>query len=667
MLSAIVFIAAATPIYAAKGEKNSVQPKQTKLWQRIDESRVQRRGERVAVPEKYLVFWLDQTSLKKSLAELPLERTEAARQKNVVMEIPQPDGTIQRFRMEETQLLSAELTAENPDWKFFVGYGIDDPQAIGRFDWNGNGFHGYIETVSRGIVFIDPYQRGDKENYQVFYKHEFGKSGDEFSCQVGDKISKIVETELKSNFLPSAPEFAFGATVRTYRLAIATTGEWSRNAAGFGTDPGLTGQQIRDGAYIVLTTIVNRLNGIFIRELASDFTLVNPPRNDPANPANPNPNNIVFDDPSTDCNVLPATDCYNNTSDGAQLDINQRLVTARVGTPSFDIGHLFGTGGGGVAASPSLCADSAKAQGYSARGTITGDPFIVDYVAHEMGHQFGGDHTYNNIDTTASGGVCNTRADTEAFEVASGSTIMSYVGICANGRNLQQFNDFALPSFHITSMTVINSNITTGSPVGCGTASAAVNAIPTITVGNPLTIPRLTPFILTAVGADADTANPDDRPNLSYSWEQYDRAPTTMTAGGVIGASGAGANPAGTYDVDTDGVLRPLFRAYSPVSSNSRTFPSLTFILNPVNNDAAADVGVVRGNQPVLTYMGPHPTGAPGAVCGMGQTCVVGERLPTIGRTMNFRVSLRDRRGGVQDAGTTVTVAAGTGPFQITN
>ncbi len=616
------------------------------LWERADESRVPKRGSRTTIPDKYLVFRLNQNALQAALTEMPLENSDAARTKQTVIEIPQPDGTIERFRIEETQVLSPQLAAQYPTWKTFVGYGIDNPQAVGRFDWNIQGFHGYIES-GKGTVLIDPYQKGDTKNYLVFYKHEYGTPDDEFSCKVKDDMSEILKSDYKPDFLPNTPEFAFGATLRTYRIAIATTGEWSRNASGFDSNPVLTPQQIRDGALAVVVTTLNRLTGIFIRELGSSFQLVNPPTS--------SSNNIIFDDPTTDP--------YNNIDSSPELDANQSTLDTRVGTANYDIGHLYGTDGGGVASSPGLCRGGQgpvgnaypnnKAKGYSARGTNTGDPFTVDYVAHEIGHQFGAGHTYNNVDPS---GTCTTRSATNAFEVASGATIMSYVGICG-ARNLQQFVDAGLPSFHIRSLTQIDFNIRTDAPSetpGCGPTSGT-NAVPTVNAGASFNIPKLTPFTLTATGGDTD----DPAANLLYSWEQYDLAP--------LGGSGTSGTPAGTYDVDTDGVARPLFRVYSPVSSSSRVYPSLNFILNPQNNDATADVNGVRGNQPVLIYQGTHPTNAPGAVCKPGVDCVIGERLPTINRTMNFRVSLRDRRGGVQDAGTTVTVAGNAGPFQITN
>ena len=386
ILFAIISIAASSAIYAQQGKNE-----QNNLWRRIDENDLQNRGaQRAVTPDKYLVFQLDRKSFKNSLSELPLENTNEAAEKTVVMKIPMPDGSVQSFRMEQTAVLSPELAAQYPEWKSFAGYGIDDAAAVGRFDWNAQGFHGYIET-DKGIVFVDPYQKGDTRNYLVFYKHDFGKPLDNFSERVVETMSKNVQPD----FRVFAPEFSFGSNVRTYRLAVATTGEWARNAAGTGAT---TPQQIRDGALAVIMTAVNRLNGIYLRELASQLQLVNPPT------AN-NATNIIFDD--------PATDPYDNTDNTAQLTINNTTVNNRVGTANYDIGHLFGTGGGGVASSPSLCS-TQKAEGYSARGTDTGDPFVVDYVAHEMGHQFGASHTYNNADPD---GACTTRSAANAFEV----------------------------------------------------------------------------------------------------------------------------------------------------------------------------------------------------------------------------------------------------------
>jgi Metallo-peptidase family M12B Reprolysin-like/Calx-beta domain len=604
---------------------NAADADNPRLWQLADQDNLPARGARLLTPEKYLVFRLNSFSLERYTREMPLEFTNEARMKNVVIELPMPDGTLQRFQIEDSPVLAPHLATDFPEWRTFQGYGIDDATATARLDWTDSGFHGYVLT-NRGTVYIDPLQENDKENYLVYYKHEYGRpqAGD-FKCGVDDLMSKLAPVAESAS--PDAVQFAYGTQLKTYRIAVATTGEWSRGTTA-STDP----QTVRTAALAALTTGINRLDGIFRREAAATFQIVNPPITNDAT-------NIIFDD--------PATDPYNNTDAEAQLNINQTTIDARVGAANYDVGHLYGTGGGGVASSPSICSPQ-KAEGYSARAGFYGDPFTVDYVAHEIGHQFGGSHTYNNVDQ---GGACTTRSTQNAFEVASGSTIMSYVGIC-NIRNLQQYVDTGIPAFHIRSLTQITTNLndtSQGAGGSCGTPVAgAANSIPTVNAGANFTIPRLTPFTLTATGDDSDAA---DVANLLYSWEQYDLAPS---------GTGQLGTPALVYDVDTDGVQRPLFRAYSPVASPSRTFPSLAFILNPANNVPSGS------NTPPLTYQGNHPNGAPGASCQAGNECVIGENLPSIARTMNFRVAVRDRRGGIADAGMTVTTVSTSGPFQIT-
>lgn len=590
------------------------------LWRPVSERGIPERGRRLLRPEKYLVVRLDRAKLRGLLDDMPAEFSNESGRKHVAMDVPMPDGSISRYRIENSPVLAPHLAADFPSWKTFHGYGLDDPTATARFDWTQAGFHGYIFT-EKGTVYIDPFQEGDTETYLVYFKHEFGPRSGSFSCGVDDLTSQFQVSDLL--ITPEAIAFSHGTNIRTYRIAIATTGEWARSNT-MSTDP----QAIRQAALAAMTTSVNRLDGIFRREIAVSLQLVNPSITSAAN--------IIFDD--------PATDPYNNTDQEAQLNINQTTIDARVGSPNYDVGHLYGTGGGGVASSPSVCSSSQKAEGYSAREGIPGDPFTVDYVAHEVGHQFGGSHTYNNRDM---GGACTTRSTMNAYEVASGSTIMSYVGIC-NIRNLQQFVETGTPAFHIRSLTQMVANIQDADNGGsCGTAAAGVNAIPTVNAGANFTIPRLTPFTLTATGNDAD---PGDAANLLYSWEQYDLAPS---------GSGQLGTPALTYDVDTDGILRPLFRAYSPVASPSRTFPTMSFILSPANNAPAGS------NNPPLTYTGTSPSGLAGAACAPMSECVIGENLPSVARTMNFRVSVRDRRGGTADAGMTVTTINTAGPFQI--
>jgi hypothetical protein len=550
------------------------------------------------------------------------------------LDIPLPNGTTETFILTETEVLSPALAAENPTFKTYAGQGTTHPDYVIRLSLTSLGFEALIWGVDGDAVYIKKTTTDSASDLHTAYfardarKVSAVRSFGTLGC--GAKSSSSTQPRLPG-VTPSkaraaaAGDFSFGSTMRRFRLAIATTGEWTRNAGGY---PGVTDPAtLRTNALAVIVTSVNRINGIYERELSCQFILVNPPTS--------GANNIVYDD--------PATDPYNNTDAPAQLTINHNSLTALVGVNDFDIGHLYGTAGGGVAANSSLCDNFYKGEGYSARGTDTGDPFVVDYVAHELGHQFGMDHTYNQAD--AVGGACTTRVPAQAYEVASGSTIMSYVGICSD-RNLQRYNDFVLPMFHTASLKQAYT-VMTAVPA-CGTTQGT-NNVPTVSAGVAYTIPRLTPFTLTATGNDADAA---DVPNLLYSWEEFDLAPSP---------SGTVGSPAGTYDVDDDGLLRPLFRVYSPRPSNQRTFPSLPFILNPQANATPGE------NQPSFTFTGVSPTGASGAVCESNATCVLGERLPTVARTMNFRVSVRDRRGGNTEAATTVTVVNTPGAFRLTS
>ena len=591
-----------------------------------------------AIPNAKL-YTLNEAGLRNALANTAkqYERGTAA-----TIALPLPDGTTELFAVRETQVLSPALAAENPTIKTYEGEGTVHKGYIIRMSLSSLGFEALIWGVGKDAVyFARLLTESGSSLYQSYYARDARKAG-MVNSPIGDHHCGVIEATDKPE-LPGLKkdgkglrvaaginQINNGTNVRQLKIAVATTGEWSRNAAKY--DGTQTPLQIRQRAFAVVVTSVNRINGIYERELACRFQITNP------NLSN-NQTNIIFDD--------PITDPYSNTSTSAELASNQSTLDNRVGTQNYDVGHLFGTRGGGVAASPSLCATGSKAKGYSARGTDTGDPFVVDYFAHELGHQFDMDHTYNVADD---GGTCTTRAPEEAYEVASGSTIMSYVGICSEGRNLQEYNDFALPSFHISSITKATAYLTSAATAGCGT-TAGTNAIPTVSAGSAYTIPRLTPFTLTATGADADAG---DAANLSYSWEEFDLAPTN-------GATGDGGTPKGVYDIDDDGVPRPILRAYSPVKNPQRTFPSTAFILNPQNNATPGE------NQPGLFYTDTHPTGFPGATCPTGQTCIIGERLPTIARTMNFRVSVRDLRGGVADAGTVVTVVNTPGAFRLTS
>ncbi len=632
LLSIMILCVVTSSALAGNGNKKSSKTKQTKLWQQIDESSLQSQRERNAFTSaKYLVYSLNRTAFKNLAAEAPLEFTEAARQTEVILEIPTPDGKIARFRLEESPMLAPEIAAQFPTWKTYSGQGIDDPTATARFDYNINGFHGYVMGAT-GTYLIDPYSLTDQKNYIVYYKGNLSENSEPFTCNVGG--NKTENAKLSPSTAPEV--FSNGTQLRTYRLAIAATKEYTNF---FGGNV--------NTAFGAVQTTVNRLIVIYRRELASTFMLVTG-----VNHMFTNANDGGFPDASVmnaSSLSLPRNQIVMDNGNGGN--------PGPVGNANYDIGHVLSRTANpdGVASSPSLCNDSAKARGFTGSQTPQGDGFDVDYVAHEIGHQFNMSHTFNNdID-----GTCNQREPTSAYEPASGVTIMGYGGICAP-RNLSanSIEYFNLRSFEQSLMWFqqIANGTFGGIDQNCGGTTGPMgtppppsgNTPPTATSPGNFTIPRLTPFTLTATAMDA---NMDA---LTYSWEEFDLGAATRSTGDV--------------DDDAVGGARPIFRAYNPSTSGSRTFPSLTYILNPANNDPAGS------NQPSQTYMGTLPN-APtmgstnGYVCAPAETCVRGERLPNIARIMNFRVTVRDNNaagGGVADALSTVTVVAGAGPFRVT-
>ena len=349
-----------------------------------------------------------------------------------------------------------------------------------------------------------------------------------------------------------------------------------------------------------ITTSMNRVNGIYERDLSFRMNLV------------ANNNLVVYTD--------GATDPYTNTNGSTMLGQNTTNLNAVIGSANYDIGHVFSTGGGGVATLNSPCSAN-KARGVTGLPNPTGDAFDVDYVAHEMGHQWGGNHTFNGSTGNCAGG---NRSAANAFEPGSGTTIQAYAGICSPQNTQRNSNDY----FHVRSleeMVAFSTNAGTGGSCSANTASG--NTIPTVSIsgGTTFNIPRNTPFALTAIGADIDGDT------LTYNWEEYSLGPQ--------------AAPSSTANA-------PMMQSYTATTSPTRNFPSLTYILN---ND----------NVPPATYTG---TSATGAFCSTA-TCITGEFLSSITRTMPFQVTVRDNRaggGGIRSAQASVIVRCLSGPFKVT-
>jgi hypothetical protein len=491
----------------------------TALWQKADVSAFNVSNERKVFPHKFIALHLNLNGMRAKLLQAPKEFSTSFAQ-GLLLAIPFPDGTFKNFRILETEVLHPVLAAKFPAVKTYVARNVEEPSSWMRLDITYLGFNAMISTLD-GMIFIDPVNNTEPENYLCYYKKDMPDAYGRhclFSTNEDDKaesINEILNADLKSKL----KLMDTGDELRTYRLALACTGEYAATKGG--TVP---------GALSGMVTSVNRVNGIYETEVAVRMVLIS------------NTDTLIF--------LNSATDPYSNNNGGTMLGQNQTTITARIGTSNYDFGHVFSTGGGGIAGLGVICDASQKAQGVTGLPSPVGDPFDVDYVAHEMGHQFSGNHTFNS---NSQGSCAGNASMGHNYEPGSGSTIMAYAGICGS-HDLQSNSD---PIFHTESYNEIFNFTIFGAGNSCPQLTFTNNTPPTINLLNDYIIPFRTPFILTGSAFDAD-GDP-----LTYIWEQYD-----------FGNFGAPNTPTGNA---------PTFRDFTPVLDSARTFPRLVNIINNNN------------------------------------------------------------------------------------
>jgi hypothetical protein len=487
-------------------------------WTHLDSPPREKSGaERWVAPFRAEFFQLEHARIRAKYSGIQRGQSYEAGLSGSEIFLPMPDGGTARFKIVEAPVMEAGLAAKFPDVKTYAGVGLDDTNAAVRLDLTPAGFHAQVLSP-HGAFYVDPAYRRDTNYYVSYYRRDYQKTNEGFQClsQENQSLASAMTSPLATaNVIES------GATLRTYRLALACTAEY---AAYFGGTA--------SGAMSAMVTAVNRVNGIYETELAVQMVLI------------ANDELLVYTNASTEP--------YSNGLGSVMLTQNQSNIDAVIGTANYDYGHVFSTGGGGIAYVGVVCSASSKAGGVTGIAQPVGDPFYIDYVAHEMGHQFGAHHPFNS-NTGSCGGV--NRYGPTAVEPGGGSTIMAYAGICAPN-NLQAVSD---SYFNGANIDEIQAYIA-GTGGSCAVNSATGNSAPTVSAGASYTIPSQTPFVLTATGSDP---NGD---TLSYCWEEMDLGPATALT-------------------DPDNGSSPLFRSLSPTNVPMRYFPNLASVLAHTNWD----------------------------------------------------------------------------------
>jgi len=449
------------------------------------------------------IEWSKLSSLNRSF--------DATEMREQTIQLPLPDGTTETFEISINKLLPEQLSSKYPDIRSYTGVSIDDPHRKVYLDITHLGMHALI-SGSGPTIYIDPYRKNEKEVYGSYYRKDAIRSHGAWRCEVGGDDATFIETS-RRNYKSNTP-----LVTREYELAVTVTGEYTQ----------FFGGTIQDGLAAVVTAI-NRVNSVYESEVGVTLTLI------------PNNDELIF--------VDPASDPYQNNS--SDLNSAGTQINNIIGISNYDVGHIFTTSDGGVAGLGVVCQNGSKGRGLTGLPNPSGDPFYIDYVSHELGHQFDGTHTFNGDSGSCAG---NQRTGSTAYEPGSGSTIQAYAGICADD-DLQNNSD---AYFHPISLIQITDHIT-GSADVCANHIDVGNTMPTSDANahniNGKVIPASTPFILTGDGTDPDGDV------LTYQWDEWDLGPRQDVNQGDNGSS-------------------PIFRSFFPSTDKSRIFPRFEDILN---------------------------------------------------------------------------------------
>jgi len=482
---------------------------QSTSWKLIDIEKNNFSGDalkfRKSTPTNFKVYELNLQKFKK---EISLVRTNEL---TTIIELPTANG-IQKFSVTEASSLAKGLALKYPMINSYSAKGIDDLSATARFSFGTDGFHAVIFYTDQPSFYIDPYTK-NYNTYISYSRSSLPQKDNEFKCEVDEQVNKITD----SNVIYRTPD---DGLLRTYRLALVCSGEYAQfhlNNQGISSDA--SDAEKKAAVLSAMNTSMTRINGVYERDLGVKMEIIE------------DNEQIIFLD--------AATDGITDGSAGTMINQVQNICDNTIGNANYDIGHIFSIGGAGLAGLGVVCSSGSKARGVTGISTPLGDPYDIDYVSHEMGHQFGANHTQNNS--------CNRNPST-AVEPGSASTIMGYAGICAP--NVQSNSD---DHFHSVSIAEMWNRIET--TASCALTTSTGNSAPVITEGLDHSIPKSTPFVLRGIASDIDSEDV-----LSYNWEQTDNEIATMPPSSTSTAG-------------------PAFRSNSSISSPNRYMPALPTVI----------------------------------------------------------------------------------------
>lgn len=578
---------------------------QNPAWKIVDYEKIEPKEifTKAELPKKFTLFEFDYETFVSNLNQVP-KRDYFTGTSNVIVSIPNPKGELINYRIVEASSFDEILQARFPNIRSFAGQEVNNPSNIIRFSLSRErGLSAIIRSTEEQTTFIiDPITTSYKYFIVFDRKESAGKSGS-FDCSTIDEVKQFGPVIERSG--QSILNNADDSTLRRFRLAQSCTAEYS-NAFG------ATSSAQVNLVLAAYNNTITRVNGIYEQDFNVTLQIIN------------ESTNVIYYNAATD----PYSDGATGSGGAWNAELQNNLSANLTGTGTslasnnavYDVGHLFGASGGGGNAGCIGCVcvndtasttDENKGSGFTSPGSglPQGDTFDIDYVAHELGHQFGGNHTFTT----------STENNSVNVEPGSGVTIMGYAGITGGNTDVAR-NSIAV--FHAASIQQITNNVKGKT---CQTNITISNAVPVPSAPGTMTLPIGTAFKLTGTATDANTTDV-----LSYSWEQIDDATTSAN---LCDQSNTSAGDSDCIPVASN-TAGPNFRSYLPSNSGTRYFPR---IQDHVRN------GLTGNKWEVVT---------------------------NVARTMNFRFTVRDNKlggGNNESVNTAVTFDATKGPFLITS
>jgi hypothetical protein len=480
---------------------------QENYWSKLKENRISKENmnPRWTIPNNFSLYQLNLEKIKTNLKNAP---QRFSNDESLIIKFPDSDGKIRDYIVQEASVMEPELQAKFPEIRSYTGWEKNHPENSIRFSVTPSTGISVMYFDNWEVSYLDSYDK-DNSTFILYKRKDLPKNDRLFECNIENELYN-----LKSNGLTNKAPLVSDGQFRRYRLALSATGEYT---AFHGGTVAL--------AMAAMATTMTRVNGVYEKTISTTLTMI------------ANNNLIVY--------TNATTDPYTNGNPSSMITQNQTNTTSVIGSANYDIGHVFGTNSGGLAGLGVVCVTNSKARGVTGSGAPINDPFDIDYVAHEMGHQFGANHTFRAATSSCSGNANNSTA----YEPGSGSTIMAYAGICGTANNVQNNSDAYFHAASILEMYAVLQRST-----DCAVKTSNNNGVPTADAGSDYSIPKGTAFVLTGTGTD-----PNGDP-ITYLWEQYDNTNNTQPP---VSTATAG----------------PVYRSLTPSTSPSRYFPVLSSVV----------------------------------------------------------------------------------------